>query len=314
MQEPVQNKLIDVAHIPFQMDASGKPTFELPDEALISVVCETIVQTDALPADTDKALRAALHDKNGNPCSHGSNVWQLVGRFKKLPFTESEFKAKENVEYILVGREHHALKIGVPKATPGQVSYMQLQIPCEDLVIRPVPSHTKLVVVPAEVAPAVSQRLGGRDESNLRPPAPTPNHLMCVGCHDVARPYVLMARPGVKDEGFCQSQLAARTKAFKAWEKLMMDALKADPNKSLVILEVGCDKRMDPARSYSEKTFKVLKQSRCTFVRVSTQDLEAKAKGGGEAEATNYIVAQISPQQGLQIIDRAVSERLRKLR
>jgi hypothetical protein len=309
MQEPVHSKLIDVLHIPFPVDGNGKPTVELQDEALVSVMCETIIQPEAMPADTDKALRAALHDKNGNPCSYGSNVWQLIGKFKKLPFTESEFKGKEALEYILVGREHHALKIGVSKQATGKVCYMQLQSPCDDMAPQTVPSHTKLKAVPVDPAP---QAAATRKEDH-RPPAPTPNHLMCVGCHDVARPYVLMARPGCKDDGFCQSQLAARTKVFKAWEKLMMDAIKADSNKSLVILEVGCDKRMDPARGYSEKTFKVMKQSRCTFIRLSSQDLETKAKGG-EAEAANYIVAQISPQQGLSIMDRAISERLRKLR
>ena len=317
MQEPIHSAFIDVIHIPFPSDASGKPSIELPDDATISVICETVIHHDALPGDTDKALKAALHDRNGNPCSYTSNVWQLVGKLKKLSFSESDFKGKESVEYILAGREHHALKIGVPKQTPTKVLYLQLQSPCEDLAPKSFPSHTTLRSVPVapEALAAPASAAARREEAmSLRPPAPTPNHLMCVGCHDVARPYVLMARPGIKDDGFCQSILAARTKAFKTWEKLMTDAMKADPSRSLVILEVGCDKKMDPARSYSEKTFKVLKQSRCTCIRITNQDLEAKAKGGGEQEAANYIVAQIGVQQGLSIIDRAITERMRKLR
>ena len=312
MQEPLHDSLVDMAYVQFPTDeATGTPLKELPSKGRISIVCETVIHNDSVPAPEKKGELTLPRDPNGNGCNCSIHCWQVAGEFRKLPFNESEYKGKDVVEYVLIGRNHHGVRIGVPRNKPDGVLYMLFQLPCAETVPPSINTtwhvaHCRFSKKLKPVEPSKEEKEGGKP-----PPVPTPNHQMCVGCHDVARPYVNMAKPGTKDDGFCASLLAARTKALKAWEKSMMDSMKQDSSKAIVILEVGGDKKMDPARAYSEKTFKTLKQSRCTFVRITNQDLEAKQKGGGEA-AANYIAVQCSPIQGLSVMDAVVNEKMRK--
>lgn len=321
MQEPTHDTLIDVVHIPFPLNADGVGDVQLPDQCQISIIVETVLDLPNMPPVAEgknaPAPSPSASVGQGTPCRF-VNTWQVVGNFTKNSFADAEFKGKDNVEYVLVGRDHHGVRVGVAKSAPDCVRYMQVQCPAIphyeqlDGTAAGDPSLgsafvTHVAFTKQTVAPERKTLDAGGKE---RPPVPSPNHQMCTSCHDIARPFVLMAKAGVKDDGFCHGLMAARMKNLKNWEKLMSDAMKADTSKSIVILEVGCDKKVDAARSYSEKTFKTLKQSKCTFVRLSSQDLETKAKGG--AEEGNSIVLVTNPTQALVTIDNALNDRMRK--
>lgn len=311
MTEPLHDTIIDVVRIPLLSD-NGEP-FQLPSKPCrISVVCETVVQTKEMPPEDSKQPASAA----GIPEHVVCNTWQLVGTLEPHTFTEVEFKAADVVEYVLVGRKHHGVKIGVPKQTPRQMAYVELQLPSNGEHVRdPLSegiSRVRHTIVPAAaVKPNNNNSTSHRVEAD-RPPCPVPNHVMCVGCHDVARPFVLMVKAagGNKDPGFLQSYAGARMKEFKGWEKLMMEALKLDSSRSIVLLEVGADKKMDCSRAYSEKTFKTLKQSKCTFIRICSQDLDSGK--GAKAEEANSISITMNPVQGLITLDGLLNERARR--
>jgi hypothetical protein len=232
-------------------------------------------------------------------------VWQVTGRLDLLSDVsavpkENEQKSKDFVEYYLETQQRYLIRVGVRRTEPDMIAYMQFEIPCEEPAALRRCTETTHPRPARTVTPAA-----------LRPPVPTQNHVLCSGCHGVARPFVLMNRPGAsKDDGFCQAALATRSKTFKTWEKAMTDALKQDTNKSIVILEVGCDKRMDVSRSYAEKTFKSLKSGKCTFVRIAPTPLDTK-KGGATQEA-NAIALEVGVVSGLTQIDRLIGDKMRK--
>lgn len=147
-----------------------------------------------------------------------------------------------------------------------------------------------------------------------RPLVPSPNHILCSNCHGIARPHVLMTRPPlVKDDQFLLLPMQQRVKAVKLWEKHMSEIIKADPNKSLVIIEVGGDRRMDPSRAYGEKMFKALKGSRCSYIRICAQSLDAKAAAGAKDGAGQAMLQlEMSSIVALTAIDRLISDKMRK--
>lgn len=301
--------------------AEADEPLELPSNCTVSIVCETVLEVASIPVP-DGAKPPPLPPQGSSCPTRFVNTWQLVGKLATSTFMETEFKGKETVEYILLGRDHHGVRIGVDKTKPSLVRYMDFQCPSTKLeeslddlnsgqLGAAFVSHVSFVKERQLAAPsdAVAASLGGKNPSD-RPPIPAPNHQLCANCHDVARPFVLMSKPGKKDEGFCHALQAARVKQVKAWEKSMMDCLKTDNTRSIVMLELGCDRKADPVKQYSEKTFKTLKQSKCTHVRISTQDLETKAKKGGDEG--NAIALVTNPIQALVALDNLLGERLRK--
>jgi hypothetical protein len=322
------------------------PALHLPPKCRFSVVCETVVfdNPDApqpKPAGAapppKKKDEAAATETSTVDCT--KNVWQLCGiltaptpteladesQFKKNPPPDTVF------EYILEDRHRHVVKIGCLRSDPTAVKYIEIESPCDEDV-DPTPNIVTTCVRKQDAAPDTRNsesfaaflqtvRGGGRGggekdgASDGRSPMPTPNHILCVNCHDVARPYVQMSKPGIKDEGFCSAILAQRAKLYKAWEKGMMDALKQDQNCSVVLLELGADKKMEPLRAYAEKTFKQLKSSKCTMIRISPHNLEQKkaGSGGGGADAQNLIGLQTPVIQGLTAIERLLVEKMRKI-
>ena len=254
-------------------------------------------------------------------------------------------------EYVLEGRRGHVLHIGALRSDPRRIVYLRLEVPHQDWPAAPggVPSRLVRPMRDSSGAGASSAAYGGDDSFSGSPTAaspygsgsgagfgssvrgggcgggggssddqlvPTLNHILCLGCRELARPYILMTRTGPggrKDDGFASSVMAQRTRAFKAWEKSIVDALKQDQNKSIVMIEVGADRKMDPSRAYSEKTYKLLKTAKCTFVRLCPFNLETKAKTGPSGDSANRIAIVCSPIAGLQAIERAVNERIKKI-
>ena len=307
--------------------------FRLPQHGTISVVCETVVcpPADAAPKQPPPGKRAQEETAPPCPATYTGNVWQLTGTLTPPDFTDiHEFKKNPPpdaiFEYVLEDRLRHVVKIGVLRSDPTLIKYVEVESPCDEETAPTPTVVTKCARVPEDVGATRGDSFAFMDRHRDRSPRagdvkadpksrpmPTPNHILCVHCHDVARPYVLMTKPGVKDENFCTGQLAQRTKAFKLWEKQMIEAMKQDNNKSLVLLEVGADKKADPCRNYAEKTFKSLKSSKCTMVRISPHNLEAKAKGGaGQQEQPNHIALQTPIVQGLIAIERLLVEKMRK--
>lgn len=326
MHDPITDTDIDVVHLQFPAD--GEDALELPDGCRISIMCETVIDTHRMPAEgsAGRGAAAAASSNSSKDATTSScrfvNSWQVVGDFQHGTFSDPEFKNKDNVEYVLIGREHHGVRVGVLKQAPTRVQYIRVQLPATtqseqlgsgavgDALGSAFVSHCRASV--EKVVAQSGRGLAADSNANKKekPPLPVPNHILCANCHDVARPFVLMSKPGMKDEGFCHALLAARTKQLKAWEKLMTESIKSDTSKSVVILELGGDRKVDAARSYSEKTFKTLKQSKCTFVRISSQDLETKGKKGGEEG--NSVVLVMNPTQALVTLDNLLGERLRK--
>ena len=211
--------------------------------------------------------------------------------------------------------QQYVVKLGVPRAHPQRLRYLSLEVPCAEACENARPTFVARCREEKPSAAALAARAAagsagggtasllsrGQKDAVKRPPIPAVNHILCEACHGIGRPFVLMSKPGVKDEGFAQGFLAARTKQYKAWEKAMMEALKQDSNKSLVILEVGCDRRMDPARAYSEKTFKTLKSGKVTFVRIAPYSLETKK--GGQDPPANQVTLEMPVVQAITRID-----------
>jgi hypothetical protein len=299
--------------------ADSDEPLELSSNSTVSIIVETVIEVPLIPPP--EGAKAPPPLPAGSCPTRFVNTWQLVGKLATSNFSEAEFKGKETLEYILLGRDHHGVRIGVDKVRPNIVRYMDFQCPSTtqyESIDEPhkggqlgaaFVSHVNFIKERREVSAVAPSSASGAALDD-RPPIPAPNHQLCANCHDVARPFVLMSKPGKKDEGFCHGLQAARVKQVKAWEKSMTDCLKSDNTKSIVMLELGCDRKADPVKQYSEKTYKTLKQSKCTHVRISTQDLEAKAKKGGEEG--NAIVLVTNPTQALVALDNLLGERLRK--
>ncbi|CUG77979.1 Hypothetical protein, putative [Bodo saltans] len=305
------------ATTPSVVIADADEPLELAPSSTISIMIETVIEVPLIPPP--EGAKAPPPLPAGSCPTRFVNTWQLVGKLATSAFSDAEFKGKDALEYILIGRDHHGVRIGVDKSRPNVVRYMDFQCPStkqdeslDDTHIggqlgAAFVSHVNFIKERREVS--VAPTTSSSSPAEERPPIPAPNHQLCANCHDVARPFVLMSKPGKKDEGFCHGLQAARVKQVKAWEKSMTDCLKTDNTKSIVMLELGCDRKADPVKQYSEKTFKTLKQSKCTHVRISTQDLEAKAKKGGEEG--NAIVLVTNPTQALVTLDNLLGERLR---
>eukprot|EP00388_Colpodella_angusta_P028295 GDKK01012038.1.p1 GENE.GDKK01012038.1~~GDKK01012038.1.p1 ORF type:complete len:367 (+),score=26.30 GDKK01012038.1:66-1103(+) len=320
-QEPLHNTYSDVVKVDVP-----PPTFEggyqLPTVGKVSLVCELAMLVDGEhnPNQAKAAAAAVSASVPPNPYTYTNNVWQFVGHIDTTN-TASQFQdpkgapIKDAFEYILEGRKGHVLHIGSLRSKPQSISYIHLEIPHNDWDQQPFAGPTHLNRPPrdqSEVSP--SHTSPNMDPSDLRRGeelVPTLNHILCQSCREIARPHVLMSKPNKKDDGFATAAMSQRNKTYKAWEKSIVDALKQDQNKSIVILEVGADRKMDPSRAYSEKTYKLLKTAKCTFVRLCNFNLETKGKPAAENPNSISILGQ--PIASLQALERAVNERIKKI-
>ncbi|KAJ9466516.1 hypothetical protein DIPPA_25789 [Diplonema papillatum] len=217
-------------------------------------------------------------------------------------------------EYVLATNEKflHCFKIGVPADQPRRVKYFELEVaveldpklepgatpPCES---NPSICTVRRIPVAAPSAPALNTftaKWQGGKQTAVRP---APNHQLCVHCHGVARPHVLM---GPRDPQL----VPVSKKPYQAWEKYAAEQLKTGGG-AFLLLEVGCGKKLDPVRRQSETAWKKFKNAgKASFLRVSADEIEAKKDVAGD----NFIAVVGDPKEILKKIDRMVMDKLRK--
>ena len=242
-----------------------------------------------------------------------------------------EYQLESNLRYDLMRNapigskpvQSYCVKIGVPKNDTRKILYVKLVVPCaerDDSAVSSPSFVSKCVEQSHLVAPNEEENpllMALRHRKNTIE-CPAPNHILCNMCHGMGRPYVLMSKPAsngmpaVKDDIFCTSALKQREKLYKEWEKEMTNIVKKDKDKPLVILEIGCDRKMDVTRAYSEKAFKLLKNSHCHFVRITPFPIDQKKKSAGMPTPTNEITVELPSVQALSQIDQILSEKARK--
>ena len=305
----------------------------LPVSGTVSFVVEIVLD----PFSTGEDHSPLPHDKmpgaTAYPYLHTTDTWQLAGHIDtSLDAIKSSIPdmkgvaPKDPIEYILQGRKGHCIRIGSLRSNPRAITYVNFEVPVKgekELGSWESPTHITTLKTPS---PSVAMRMGHPSSpfanSVLSPRTPTTasstelvptlNHILCKYCREQARPFVNMSKPGSKDTGFASACMAQRSRQFKIWEKAIIDGLKSDPNKSIVLLEVGCERKPDVARAYSEKTFKLLKTAKCTFVRLSKDDLTVKKQTSPASDNPNSIAIVGDPINSLNAIETAVNERIRK--
>eukprot|EP00760_Papus_ankaliazontas_P001103 PhM_4_TR10386/c0_g1_i2/m.31074 len=329
LREPETESEYDVITIP----VPGECDFRVPYNGRVSVVCETIVnEHERVKVDTDKDRRGPAHPADGsvNPYTYTKNVWQMFGSIEGQTPDKCLIVPGDSptLEYMLYTRKFHGLRFGTDrKNNTRRVNYITVDSPALEATPHTVGLGSLRTLTAAELdaragllAATTRPTSGGVSSSNTamqsvyghhtrddkpKPPRPVPNHLMCVECHGIARPHVLMSAGGRRDDGICQTAVSTRQKQFKTWEKAMLEIVKQDSSRALVILELGCEKRTEPCKTYSERIFKQTKSQRSTFIRISTQNLETKkSSGGGGDKADNYIVIVDTVVHALNQIDK----------
>ena len=318
-QEPSKKRFVDIVRIPFPRgDKEGRTKATiLPANCRISTVVECFIG----PKEVAKAT------KGGETLPTVANpfkriCFQLVGSLSapehvgssappttalaqvNVPITESE----KICEHILETSQKtlHCMKIGVPTKSCREVVYMEWEIACDD----ELPVQTEDVATvrrhEATASAAMTQAflVKKRELKKGTAPRPTTNHQLCVACHQIARPRVQMS---AKDP----SVIPFTKKNYAAWEKSVMEQMKQSDSNRLLVLELGCTKKMDAVRRHSEGCWKKVKNSgRASFVRIATEDLESKKGAGGSGDG--YLAIQGDPKESLKRLDRMLSDKIRK--
>lgn len=310
----------------------------LPVKGTVSFVVEIVLDPAATGEDHAPLPADKMPGPGAYPFLHTIDTWQLAGELDTSPeairagIPEVKGAAvKDPFEYVLLGRKGHCIRIGSLRSNPRAVLYVALEVPVrgeKEMGVWEAPAYVSRLTTPSpstvlKMGQPTSSTFTGSAMSPRTPHAgsgagqqqelvPALNHILCKYCRELARPFVNMSKPGAKDGGYAAGSMLQRTRQFKVWEKALIDSLKSDPNKSVVLLEVGCERKVDVARTYSEKTFKLLKTAKCTFVRLSKEDLTVKKTSGPTSDSPNSIAIVGDPINALTSIESAVNERIRK--
>eukprot|EP01063_Lacrimia_lanifica_P018050 TRINITY_DN25012_c0_g1_i1.p1 TRINITY_DN25012_c0_g1~~TRINITY_DN25012_c0_g1_i1.p1 ORF type:complete len:759 (+),score=307.98 TRINITY_DN25012_c0_g1_i1:78-2354(+) len=310
----------DVAHVPVtsergrqeSLDATTKPVYNgyrntLPPTCRISTVIEVLIG----PKEPPKPQKGT-GDLPAVPHPFRRIVHHLTGRLDLRGVApETGAAADKVVEHVLEtsGEHLHQVKVGVHAGAPAEVKYLEWEVGCEDdLAPHTLDASTVRRCIPdaagqtAYIAAATKKR---GDTKKPRVTRPTTNHQLCVHCHNIARPRIQMA---AKDP----TLVPFARKTYQAWEKATLEGMKASDANRMLVLELGCTKKMDAVRKHSETCWKKVKNSgRASFVRIAHEDLETK-KAGGEGGGDQYVTIQGDPKEMLRKLDRLLSEKLRK--
>eukprot|EP01006_Ploeotia_vitrea_P030133 TRINITY_DN62595_c0_g1_i1.p1 TRINITY_DN62595_c0_g1~~TRINITY_DN62595_c0_g1_i1.p1 ORF type:complete len:916 (+),score=110.56 TRINITY_DN62595_c0_g1_i1:35-2782(+) len=228
----------------------------------------------------------------------------------------------EAFEYRISSHKGHILKLGVNATASRTLKYIALELP----IVTPGQQHIGVRREPADTKPLSTfmssefafmdyrQRRGsaeagkGSKKNSKKKPRPIPNHQLCQFCKDLARPHVLMNKQDIR----C---VPIPKKPYMQWERAMLEDLKLDGGKSVVILELGCEKKTDQCHKHAERIYKLTKNSqRSTLIRVSKNPIEAKKSGGisfGQGAETQITIGE-NVVLALGGIDRAIQDRTRR--
>eukprot|EP01062_Namystynia_karyoxenos_P073553 TRINITY_DN70351_c0_g1_i1.p1 TRINITY_DN70351_c0_g1~~TRINITY_DN70351_c0_g1_i1.p1 ORF type:complete len:911 (+),score=292.03 TRINITY_DN70351_c0_g1_i1:80-2734(+) len=218
----------------------------------------------------------------------------------------------------------HIFKIGVSPAQPRRIRYFEWETPCEEdepsanpldaaTVRRRAPRQTKEALKAGAPSTAHFGVTGQRQRPGTRP---APNHQLCQECHGLARPRVRMV-PRDNPRGKDNTMVPIPTRPFQDWQKLVLKDLSGggtgSDNKGILILEMGCLRKMDPVRREADKLWKKCKSNpKNCYIRISEFDLETKKKGAG-GDSENYLIMPLGePKEALKRIDRHINQRLNK--
>eukprot|EP00668_Euglena_longa_P001172 GGOE01001394.1.p1 GENE.GGOE01001394.1~~GGOE01001394.1.p1 ORF type:complete len:806 (+),score=268.11 GGOE01001394.1:87-2504(+) len=322
----------DTMHIEFPADALEKT---LPKRGKVSVIVECCEYPEPKPRESSDTKRGDKKKKDETvvptyvkldpilePVQY--SACQLIGRFShptfrraelpqsNVPYRANDFpvfrtEQPDDFVYTMTTRKGHVVDIGSNYNDPSTIRYVELEIPVfgpesRDLLHGPI-RHELVPAMEEKLSP--SHKVQQQQQKKKKKPHPVPNFQRCVTCGELARPNVVMDPK--KDIRAVQPS----KKPYQQWETAMSKALR-NQGSSLVILEMGCEKKVDVSRKLSEKLFKLVKSSgRCTFIRLATEDLEKKAKSG-QADADKMINMIGNIQQSLSNIDHRMQEMKRR--
>jgi hypothetical protein len=240
---------------------------------------------------------------SANATATGTKPTGSTSTFK----SNSEDKAKaapvaEDFEYTIGTKKDHIFKIGVNPLHPRTIKYIEIEVPVVDAEDRSPLKHSlrhKQVTTTADLFAAA------REKKKKKKQRPVPNHQRCVTCGEFSRPNIVM------DPKKDIRVINPPKKPYQTWETAMCKRLRGAAG-GLVILEMGCEKKPDASRKVSEKLYKTAKSSgNCTHIRLSTEDLEKKAKGGqGDGDKVICIVGPVL--NSLVGIDRRMQDMKRR--
>uniref|UniRef100_A0A7S1IT43 Uncharacterized protein n=1 Tax=Eutreptiella gymnastica TaxID=73025 RepID=A0A7S1IT43_9EUGL len=270
-----------------KLDPVLEPTQYSATQIIGRIMTKSLKQITASPGKIDLAASQQLSRAN-------------------LASMKNETINSDVFEYRLTTKKGHVLSIGARYSDPRTIRYIEIEVPISDAADRDLlrsSVHCEMKVMP-EVDLATTNRLAAKKKKKSKP-RPVPNHQLCINCGECARPNVVM------DPKKDIRAINPPKKPYQTWEGIMAKQLR-NTGGSLVILEMGCEKKPDASRKLSEKLYKLCKNSgRCTFVRLSTEDLEKKGKAGaGEGDKMVSIVGPVL--NSLMLIDRRMMEMKRR--
>jgi hypothetical protein len=255
------------------------------------------------------------HTSNASMSLSDTQTQSLRGPGHKAPPVEEE---GEDFEYVIATKQGHILKLGARHANPRAIKYLEMECPLPEPRNRNFMEFGCRRACFEEKADRASGSLfGGPDRRMSQPanaykatrkrrPRPVANHQMCIFCRTLARPNVVM------DQKKDIRVVNPPKKFYTNWEGAMLKKLKYTGGScSLVILELGCEKKLDATRKLSERVYKLTKNSqRSTHIRISADDISVKKGAFGESEKVITIVDNVL--NALLHIDRCMMDMKRR--
>ena len=316
-QEPTKRRFVDVVRIDFPTDI-----YSLPHNAKLSFVVETLVKPKSIkPAKGSGTLPAVPHPFK-------RIAFQLIGSINFTKTTAAGQSREHNtdgghggrnqrdrqkegttdsiVEHVLETSERtlHSVKIGVNASKLRYINYLHFEIACDDEEVEGFPKDTDdVATVHREEKAATLDNRRRREMRKAGAARPTSNHQLCKSCHNTARPHVQMAAKDLM-------LVPISKKSYQNWEKWVLEQMKLDSGK-LLIIELGCSKKMEACRRHSEMVWKKVKTGgRAHFLRISFEEIETKKGGGGGGEMLT--IHGGDPKEVIKKLDRMLAEKVRK--